>query len=135
MYRLFSKVERFNVEIIDVHKPPLGAMPSDQAQHLAKCMAEEIGEFREAILKQDFVGSVDALLDIIYFAVGGLHKMGLNADDAERVFDLVHEANMTKKKGVKESRAVGDAPDAIKPEDWQAPELLIMEYFSGDLND
>ena len=129
MYRLFSKVERFNVEIINVNKPPLGTMPSDQAQHLAKCMTEEIGEFREAILKQDFVGSVDALLDLIYFAVGGLHKMGLNADDAERVFDLVHEANMTKKKGVKESRAVGDAPDAIKPDGWTPPEKRILQYF------
>lgn len=129
MYRLFSKVERFNVEIINVNKPPLGPMPSDQAQHLAKCMTEEIGEFREATLKQDFVGSIDALLDLIYFAVGGLHKMGLNADDAERVFDLVHEANMTKKKGVKESRAVGDAPDAIKPEGWVAPEKRILQYF------
>ena len=129
MYRLFSKIERFNIEIIDIQKPPIGPMPSNQAQHLAKCISEEILEFREATLKQDFVGGIDALIDIIYFAVGGLHKMGLNADDAEKVFDLVHEANMTKKRGVKESRAVDGAPDAIKPEGWTPPEKRIMQYF------
>lgn len=129
MYKLFSKVQEFNIQVLGLHAPHLSHLQSDQAKHLSNCIEEELNELKMATLTNDFIASVDALTDIIYFAVGGLHKMGLSADDAEKVFELVHNANMTKQKGVKESRAVGEAPDAIKPEGWESPETLMKRYF------
>lgn len=132
MYKLFSKVEHFNQEVLRLRKPQLGELPADQRAHLINSMLEEVGEFQEAAENGDFIGSVDALIDLIYFAVGGLHKLGLNVDDAEFTFMAVHQANMEKQLGVKASRAVGNAPDAIKPKDWVSPEERIRHYFFGE---
>jgi predicted HAD superfamily Cof-like phosphohydrolase len=132
MFKLFTKVEHFNHEILRLRKPQLGELPADQRAHLINALLEEVGEFQLAAEEGDFIGSVDALIDLIYFAAGGLHKLGLSADDAEFSFMAVHTANMEKQKGVKESRAVGDAPDAIKPMDWVSPEERIRHYFFGE---
>lgn len=131
----FQQVVEFNREILRITPPPLRVLPKHQAEILSKQLREEIAEFEEAHAKDDLIGCIDALLDLVYFAFGGLYKKGVNDEDFHAIFTIVHTQNMLKKKGVVEKRKVHGAEDAIKPEDWQAPELLIMEYFSGDLND
>jgi predicted HAD superfamily Cof-like phosphohydrolase len=129
MHYSYYLVQNFNEEILGLERPPLGPMPKDVGTHLVKCLHEEAIELQEAHDNADFIGCVDALIDTIYFAIGGLHKLGLGREDAVRVFELVHNANMSKKRGQKESRATGDAADAIKPDDWVAPEDAIRSYF------
>jgi predicted HAD superfamily Cof-like phosphohydrolase len=53
-------------------------------------------------------------------AIGTLDAFGV---DAQRAWDEVHKANMTKQPGVKESRPnpLG-LPDLIKPEGWTGPD-------------
>lgn len=77
------------------------------------CISEELEEFENADTISD---QADALIDLIYFAFGALHQMGINA---ERVWNEVHRANMTKKRG---STKRGHENDATKPDGWKAPD-------------
>ena len=43
--------------------------------------------------QQDLIGQVDALIDTLYFTYGSFVLMGV---DPERIFDIVHQANMGK---------------------------------------
>lgn len=131
----FQQVIEFNREVLRIAPPPLRVLPKHQAEILVKQLREEITEFEEAHTEDNLVGCIDALIDLVYFAFGGLYKKGVNDEDFHNVFTIVHTQNMLKKKGVVEKRKVLGAEDAIKPENWLSPERLIAEYFSGDLND
>jgi predicted HAD superfamily Cof-like phosphohydrolase len=106
-----------------------------ELKHLEACVDEEITEFCDAHA-QSFAGdlrnvviveSVDALMDLIYFAVGGLHKLGLSPTQMHQCFAAVHTANMTKERGVVLRRGDGEVADAVKPNGWMSPELRIAE--------
>lgn len=53
-------------------------------------MLEEINEFKESTNIYD---QADAMIDLIYFAIGTMVEMGVKP---EKVFDIVHNANMDK---------------------------------------
>ena len=53
-------------------------------------MNEEVAEF---LVAQDIYEQADAMIDLIYFALGTLVEMGLEADE---LFDIVQKANMAK---------------------------------------
>ncbi|WP_139116789.1 hypothetical protein [Paenibacillus polymyxa] len=69
------------------------------------------------------IGQIDALIDIKYFAEGGLVETSVVPD---RIFYLVHQANMSKifPDGKPHYDKVGKV---IKPEGWEAPEPKIEE--------
>lgn len=122
---MISEVYHFNENILKIDVGAVGPMGPDQAVHLFKALREEADEFLYAHQKGDFIGQIDALVDSIYFAIGGFYKMGLPDTAVEEIFSAVHDANMSKKKGVVASRATGNAADAIKPEGWVPPEERI----------
>ena len=75
--------------------------------------------------KQDLVGQVDALIDSLYFTYGSFVLMGV---DPERIFDIVHQANMGKI--FPDGKAHFDplTHKILKPDDWEekyAPEAAI----------
>jgi predicted HAD superfamily Cof-like phosphohydrolase len=110
----------------------LGPLDLANLTHLNKCLKEEAGELVDAHAtvftpNAQVVNAVDALMDSIYFAIGGLHKIGLSPHQMHECFAAVHLANMTKKKGIIERRGDGSAPDAVKPEGWKSPEERIAE--------
>jgi NTP pyrophosphatase (non-canonical NTP hydrolase) len=92
---------------------------------------EQLLHFRIAFLKEEFdetfkaVGErdpeeiVDGLIDLCVVAIGTLDSFGV---DAERAWDEVLKANMSKEVGIKPERSnpLG-LPDLIKPEGWTAP--------------
>lgn len=80
-----------------------------------ECMREELVEFEEAIETQDLAALADALVDIIYFAVGTAAQMNL---PLQALWDDVHRANMAKVRGVGHR---GHTVDVVKPESWVAP--------------
>lgn len=81
-----------------------------------KFLEEEMTELRDAENAEDVV---DALIDLCVVAIGTLDLFDV---DAQKAWDVVHEANMSKQVGVKASRPnpLG-LPDLIKPEGWKAP--------------
>jgi predicted HAD superfamily Cof-like phosphohydrolase len=88
-------------------------------QRLDVMIREELDEGLIAIEERDTVGLIDALIDLIYFAVGTLDLMKVNGDAH---WDAVQSANMEKVRGSKASRPNTNGLDVIKPEGWVAPE-------------
>ena len=129
---MISQVCEFNRTILGIEQRPIGFMPDQEVEHLVKAMYEEVEEFHDGTSNGDLIGAIDGLCDLIYFAMGGLWKMGLTPEVASEIFTAIHEANMTKRKGVIARRDTG-APDAIKPADWVPPEARIAEILDRHL--
>lgn len=86
-------------------------------------MREELEEFEAAGTIED---QADAIIDLVYFAMGCLTEMGV---PPEGVWEAVHKANMSKlwPDGVHVD-AVGKV---IKPAGWRNPEGDIRDYVDG----
>lgn len=100
-------------------------------------MKEEIDETLDAIAAEDFVGTADGLLDLIYFAIGTLHIMGVDREMMNACFMAIHLANMGKRGGIKEERRIPGLSDeehpmdAYKPDGWIPPEFLLKVILDG----
>lgn len=84
-------------------------------------LQEELDETRAAvIMDKNPEEIVDGLIDLCVVAIGTLDAFGI---DAYKAWDEVHNANMSKEPGIKESRPnpLG-LPDLIKPKGWKGPE-------------
>ena len=84
-----------------------------------KMMQEELDETKIAFKKGDAEEVVDGIIDMCVFAIGTLEVFGV---DANKAWDQVLKANMSKEVGVKEGRPnpLG-LPDLVKPEGWKGP--------------
>ncbi len=127
---MFKLVEKFNKDIVKIGDRDICALPKDEAKWLVGALEEELREFGVAYDTCDFIGSVDALIDLMYFAMGGLSRMGIPAEASKAIFEAVHNANMEKVKGAKEGREVQSELDATKPEGWECPEGRISKVLS-----
>lgn len=97
---------------------PVGLAPAPlAARRLASRIAWMREELDELEAAQTLVDQADAVIDLIYFAVGTLVEMGL---DGEKLFTVVHEANMRKitSSGVN----VRNDGKVQKPQGWVTPE-------------
>ncbi len=92
--------------------------------HRASFLQEEVNEFREAILLGDLPKAADALVDIVYVALGTADGMGLPFN---ALWDDVHRANMSKERGIGPR---GYEVDVIKPEGWVGPQTedILLKY-------
>lgn len=95
-------------------------MDSERAQKRYNWMLEEINEFLAA---DEIVEQADAMIDVMYFALGTLVEMGIKPD---RLFQIVQEANMAKlwPDGKPHYNAEGKT---IKPELWEDPHNKLKE--------
>lgn len=95
-------------------------MEPERAKKRYAWMLEEINEFLEA---DEIVEQADAMIDVMYFALGTLVEMGIEPD---RLFEIVHEANMTKlwPDGKPHFNEMGKT---IKPSTWEDPHPKLEE--------
>lgn len=93
-------------------------LSQEQARPRADWMLEEINEFIDA---ETIAQQADAMIDLIYFALGTLVNMGVQP---QPIFDIVQEANMAKvwADGKPHYRSDGKV---VKPEGWEDPTLKI----------
>lgn len=86
----FERVREFHLAFN--HPAPVepALIPAARVESRAAWLNDEVDEFRRAA---DLTEQADAMIDIIYFAIGGLVEMGIKPD---RLFDIVHQANMSK---------------------------------------
>lgn len=86
----------------------------------ANFIREELDELSAACEQHDAEEVVDALIDICVVAIGTLDLFGV---DAQKAWDEVHRANMSKEVGIKVGRPnpLG-LPDLTKPEGWVGPD-------------
>ena len=82
-------------------------------------LKEELNETIKAYDEKNAEEVVDGLIDLCVVAIGTLDAFGV---DAYKAWDEIHNANMAKEPGVKESRPnpLG-LPDLIKPKGWIGP--------------
>lgn len=93
----------------------------------SRLMVEELREFIDAIY---LVDQADALIDLIYICMGGLSRMGL---DGQKLFDVVHDANMTKlwedgKPRFDEQGKLMKPPHFVRPEEALAAEIERQKH-------
>ena len=89
-------------------------------QFRMRFLYEELNEMDIAVTERNPEEVVDALIDLCVVAIGTLDSFGV---DAYKAWDSVHNANMAKEPGVKETRPnpLG-LPDLIKPDGWTGPD-------------
>ena len=82
-------------------------------------MQEELDETKQAFKDNNPEEIVDGIIDLCVFAIGTLEVFGV---DANKAWDQVYKANMSKEVGIKEGRPnpLG-LPDLVKPEGWKGP--------------
>lgn len=83
-----------------------------------KRLIEEIQEYREAAEMDDDEAVLDALVDIVYIALGTAYRRGWDFAEAWR---RVHDANMSKERGRANNSKYGSQFDIVKPEGWVGP--------------
>ena len=123
---MLSAVKQFNEDIIGIKIPEHPTHLSKQRTDFrALHIREELQELEEAATDavddaEELAEQADALLDIIYIALGGLVEMGIVPGT---VFNEVHNANMKKRRGELSKRPGSQGFDAIKPEGWTPPDI------------
>ena len=118
---MIENVYKFNKEIIGTQQPIKPTNLSKERLLFALiAMYEELGEFTEACNSNKVEDALDAIIDLIYFAIGRAYEMGITQAQFRQCWNLVQEKNMAKKRGIKNR---GTDQDACKPEGWVAPDF------------
>ena len=91
----------------------------------AKWMQEEVAEF---LIADDIYEQADAMIDLMYFALGTMVEMGLEADE---LFDIVQQANMAKLWPDGKPHYNTKDGKVIKPEGWEDPAPKIKAYIDS----
>jgi len=98
---------------------------SDESEELeafrVKFLYEELEEYVEALAMANKAQALDALIDLIYVALGNAYLHGFKFDEG---FWRVHEANMAKVRAERKGDSKrGTTYDIVKPAGWTAPDL------------
>jgi Phosphoribosyl-ATP pyrophosphohydrolase len=96
-----------------------------------QCMQEELNEFTKGAVNQDLEEQADALIDLVYFAIGTGNMLGL---PWQALWNDVQRANMSKQAGMGKR---GHQVDCIKPQGWVGPQtgwILAAHGYNRDIH-
>jgi len=85
-----------------------------------KLIDEEVGELHQAVLANDEVEQLDALIDILVVTIGAIHSAGYDAEGAWEEVMRTNAAKIDLDTGKVRKRSDGKV---LKPEGWQSPNL------------
>jgi len=146
MKSYFNDIRDFHEKFSLEYNGPPRQLHGDFGQFRSKFMAEELAEYLGfddaekkffcdlAVMKSEWTSlehQLDALVDLVYVAVGTAYMHGFDFDEAWR---RVHEANMKKVRAVKASDSLrGSTYDVVKPPGWKPADLsdLVSNDDSG----
>lgn len=130
----FDDVGRFH-QRFDLHNTTFlrpGPRRWDRAlmEYRVRFLEEELKEFKDALANHDDAGMFDALLDLVYVAMGTAHLQGYPWREG---WDAVQEANMAKVRGTAEHNdhaKRGTQEPMVKPPGWTPPDIqgLLVGY-------
>lgn len=121
MSKYLQDVHEFHAKFKIPQPPCPQPLDVDTENFRIAFMYEELEEYETALVRQDRAGMLDALVDLVYVALGTALMHGFDFDEAWR---RVHAANMTKVAGLPTGRH--GSLDVSKPEGWVPPSLLDL---------
>ena len=122
----FNKVRDFHIAFNHECPERPELLKQDRVSKRYNWMLEELEEFRKAGSIHD---QADAMVDLMYFALGTLVEMGVKPG---RLFDIVHDANMKKLWPDGKVHYAADGK-VIKHPSWMPPEPKLMEEIERQL--
>lgn len=123
---IVDQVYEFNTQCLGLTNRERGLLSQAELNYADKAIKEELQEFVDAHAEQDYIGAIDGAIDLVYFGIGFLVRMGLKAEEIKQMMSAVHDANMAKKAGTQDKRGGEGVVDAVKPEGWVPPEERII---------
>ena len=125
MKKEWSDVKEFHEKFgHPVAKKPL-MIETKRALSRGKWMNEEVAEF---LVAKDIYEQADAMIDLLYFSLGTLVEMGLEADE---LFAIVQKANMDKLWEDGKPHYNPKDGKVLKPEGWEDPAPKIKAYIDS----
>lgn len=99
-------------------------LPADMMEFRLKFLSEELLELAQAVGRSDREQAADALVDLVYVALGTAVMMGLPWDD---LWVEVHQANMRKVRTESaQASKRGSIYDVVKPKGWEPPNIQAV---------
>jgi len=128
--QMVKKFQRFVIKA----EIPLEPCPLDEPEFnwMIDRFMEEINETKQAYKDENFAGIIDGLVDLIYFAYGGIVRQGMSP---KACFEAVHLANLNKERGVHDKRPIDSGNDAVKPINWVDPITRLEKLSKLSLKD
>ena len=121
MKKQLSKVEKFHEMFkLGIEKKPVADLEENRSELRYDLMKEENEEYLDAVKDKNVVEVADALGDMLYILCGTIIEHGM-ASLIEKVFDEIHESNMSKlgengKPIYREDGKVMKGPNYFKPD-------------------
>ena len=133
MKKQLSKVEKFHEMFkLGIEKKPVADLEENRSELRYDLMKEENEEYLDAVKDKNIVEVADALGDMLYILCGTIIEHGM-ASLIEKVFDEIHESNMSKlgengKPIYREDGKVMKGPNYFKPDISKIIELNCKIY-------
>lgn len=118
---MFKDVAEFQKKFGHEYDGPPRELTYEEYSFKCDHLEEELVEFKEGWITSDLAAMLDALIDLIYVALGIAYIQGFPFEEG---WKRVHEANMKKVRAssAEESKR-GSQLDIAKPEGWEPPQL------------
>jgi predicted HAD superfamily Cof-like phosphohydrolase len=126
MNNSWEKVKDFHIKFNHPTSHIPVELPVERVEKRLLWMQEELDEFRDSV---SITEQADAMIDLIYFALGTLVEMGVKPD---RLFEIVHSANMRKLFPDGKPRYNSDGK-TLKPVTWEDPENELISEINNQL--
>ena len=112
-------------EFHDKFGHPVAEQPKMIDKKRALSRAKWIAEF---LIADNIYEQADAMIDLMYFALGTMVEMGLEADE---LFEIVQQANMAKLWPDGKPHYNPKDGKVIKPDTWEDPAPKIKAYIDS----
>jgi predicted HAD superfamily Cof-like phosphohydrolase len=124
--------ERFGLHNATFFRPGPRRWDRTLLEFRLKFLKEELKEFEDAMKRHDDAEMFDALIDLVYVAMGTAHLQGYPWEEG---WDAVQRANMQKVRALPDgSDSKRDSSfDVVKPNGWTAPDIAaILKNYGFD---
>ena len=123
MESMWRDIEEFHAQFKIPQSEVPGFHSNEMMEFRIRFLQEELDEFNEAWVSGDTTKAFDALIDLVYVALGTAHICNFPFEEGWR---HVHDANMMKRRVKKKTASKRDSEfDIVKPKGWVSPEAML----------
>ena len=119
-----SDIREFHEKYGIKYNGPPRMLEKDLVEFRILFLGEELREYIMAVDRGDIAGAFDALVDLVYVAMGTAYLHGFPFDKG---WDEVQRANMEKIRAPSADHSKRNSPyDVVKPEGWEPPLMMAL---------